>query len=318
MRSKNFGLGKDDARKAEIEKFAISQDRYKSLLDISYLFLSDELLVDMIVDGNFDKQALQNYLASTDHFETANDQPAWRRFMNFDSLPDDLVKQAATEMDRQFDDREVTNMGELMHIVSLRIMRVKEGLMAGSREQIVIDSLRYLDDLVANGRFPLHPDIGVFGHHPAHGGTMLWGYEENVDVFNRIRDHFFKCEKQTLRLRFSVIKNQILAAIEESADKLGALLNYATGENAEFQTIPALLSLPPKEMVDAFLKLPVEKWRATQRVLSKRLGMVSPNNSLADEATWFEAFEAEMLKMAEEQKGTINSLRIKRHLPRRQ
>ena len=318
LRSKKFDIGKDEERKERIEKFGVSQDRYKSLVDISFLFLSDELLVDMIVDGIFSKQSLQSYLTNTDHFETADDQPAWRRFMSFDSLRDDFVNQAATEMDQQFDNRKVTSMGELMHIVSLRIMRVKEGLMAGSREQIVIDVIRYLDDLVANGSFPLQPDIGVFGHHPAHGGAMLWGYEENVDVLNRIRDHFFKCEKQTLQKYFPVIKNRILEAIEDSPEKLGALLDYSKDENAEYQTIPALLSLTPKELVDAFLKLPVEKWRATQRVLSKRLGMVSTNNSLAEEAKWFDEFETEMLKMAAEQKGTIIGLRIKRHLPQKQ
>jgi hypothetical protein len=315
IRSKKFDLGKDEERRKAIERFGVSQDRYRSILDISYLFLSDELLVAMILDGKFDRQALQNYLTSIDHFETADDQPAWRRFMSFDSVSDDFVEQAATEMDRQFDDREVTNMGELMHIVSLRIMRIKEGLMAGSREQVVIDCIRYLDDLVENGCFPLHSDISVFGHFPAHGGAMLWGYEENLDFLNRIRDHFFKCEEQVLQKHFPVIKSKVLAAIKDSPEKLGTLLNYATDEKAEYQTIPALLSLSPMEMVDAFLELPVEKWRATQRVLSKRLGMVSTNNSLAEEAKWFEEFETEMLRRAEGQKNTINSLRIKRHLP---
>jgi hypothetical protein len=327
-RAESFGLAKAMRQRSKANNgaseqqelpsaFDTSYERYLPVLKISDFDLSNELLIHMIVDGQYDKTELQAYLAERQSFEQPKKWPAWRRFMGFDSLTDDVVAQAAIEMDSQFENRDVTDFGEWMQIVSLRIMRIKEGLMKGAQEDIVIDCMQYLDDLVAQKRFPLKPNIGVFGSHPAHGGVMLWGYEENKEVLNKIRDHIFKCEKLALQMYSPEIKQQLLSAIENSPDELGGLLNYSDGKSAAYQTVPALLSLPPSEFVDVFLKLPVDKWETTQRVLSKRWNMVSATNSLAEEAKWFEELEAEMLKRAEAQANTINALRIKRHVPRK-
>jgi hypothetical protein len=307
----------EDKSEVRSTAFARSHERFSSVLEFANFDLSNELLIEMIVDGNYNKEALQKHLASSQIFEQPMDWPAWRRFIGFDSLPDDVVANAAIEMDKQFDNREVTDFGEWMQIVSLRIMRINEGLMNGALEHVVDDCIKYLDDLVAQKRFPLKPNTGVFGSHPAHGGVMLWGYEENKEVIDKIRDHVFKCEKQALQMYSPEIKKQLLSAVANSPDELGELINYSDEKGAEYQTIPVLLSLSTREFVDAFLKLPVEKWEAMQRVLSKRWGMVSANNSLAEEATWFGDLEAEMRKRSKDQKGSINSLRIERHIPRK-
>jgi hypothetical protein len=297
--------------------YMVSHGRFASTLEISNFDLSDQLLIQMIVDGQYDKVHLQSYLSENQIFEEPAEWSAWRRFMSFDSLPDSEVNQAADEMDKQFQDREVTDIGELMHIVSLRIMRVKEGLLAGSKDEVVDACMKYLDDLLGQDRFPLNPNIEVFSSHPSHGGVMLWGYEENRDAITEIRDHVFACEKQTLKRLSPSIKVELLAALNETPEKLGTLLNVSDGPKAKYQTVPVMLSVPVKEFVDAFLSLPVENWEPLRRVLNRRLSMISSNNSLSEEENWFSELELEMLKIAEAQSGSINKLRIKHHIPNR-
>lgn len=297
--------------------FGTSRTRYKGLLDIVNYDLSDALLVRMIVDGQYSKTELQNYFTENQIFDAEAKWPAWRRFMDLDSQTDEVVEAAAREMDKQFDNREIEDLGELMHIVSLRIMRVKYGLLACSRSNVIEDCLKYLDDLVEQKRFPLKPDFDIFDPHPVYGGVMFWGYEENVDVFITIHDHVLACKKKSLELSSSDIKRQILSAIEMSPAEIGKLLNFSDDEGAEYQTVPVLLYVPPTDFVDAFLKLPVEHWRGVQRVLSKRLEMSSSYNSLAGEKNWFDELEKEMIKKSDAEGGTLTGLRIKRHIPRR-
>ena len=297
--------------------FAVSYQRYSNLLELTNYDLSDELLVNMIVDGHYDKSQLQKYLINSEIFEQSKEWPAWRRFIYFRTQPDSVVNEAALEMDRQFKSREITDIGELMHVVSLRIMRVKEKLIDGSRDEIVEDTIKYLNDLVDQSRFPLEPNVDVFGSFPAHGGVTLWGHEENQDVFKKIRDHVFKCEERILQNSSNNIKIKILSAMKSSAEDLSALLTYSPERAAEYQRIPALLSLSPQVFVNAFLELPLERWDALQKVMGKRYSMISQNNTLSKEGDWFRQVEAEMVLRSDQQKGTINALRIKMYIPRR-
>jgi hypothetical protein len=52
------------------------------------------------------------------------------------------------------------------------------------------------------------------------------------------------------------------------------------------------------------------------RALTARRIYLSPNGHLHDEINWYDELESEMTKKAEESKGTLNSVRIRRHIPR--
>lgn len=307
---------KDKSEKQQsTNAFGKSRAKYSRILDILNYDLSDDLLLQMIVDGHYSKAKLQIYFAESHTFDAEADWPPWRKFIDFDSQSDEVVEAAAQEMDKQFANREIVDLGELMHVVSLRIMRVKHGLLAGSREEAIRECLKYLDDLVDQKRFPLKPDFDMFDSHPAHGGFMFWGYDENADLFKSVRDHVLMCEKRSLEQQSPEIKKRILAALRESPEDLKALLNFSGEESAVYQTIPVMQCIPPTEFVKAFLKLPVEQWSGVRRILSERREMSSSHNSLASEKQWFEEFENEMTNKSKENAGTINGLRIERHIP---
>jgi hypothetical protein len=312
--SKNSNLGKINEESNSIP-IVRSRKRYVPLVDILSLQLSDEVLVAMVIDGHYDYEELQTDFVKSALFADPTHRPAWWRFINFDNIEDDIVAQAAMEMDRQFLRRELSNLGDLMHVFTLRLMRSKNGLVADSKDKILADSKSYLDDLVSDGRFPLEPEYDYFGNHPAYGGHMFWIDETDLDFLKQLRDHVRECEKRVLEKAVPEFKTKLLDALKSSPEEFAKLITYVDGEQGEYQTIPVLNSVPVSEFTDAFLKLPVASWRSIYRALQKRKDLASRDNSLSVEIDWFRNLKVEMSKRADLEKGQINSLRISRHIP---
>lgn len=309
--------GKQPNSLSPLEK---SVARYKSVLEILSYDLSDELLVQMLVDGFYDRVALQSYLTSTELFKPPDQQPAWLRFMQFDANEDGLVNKAAIEMDEQFENRKVDSLGDFMHIVMLRIMRVENGILSDTVSNILIEAKKYLNDLVEQNRFEPEYNEELFGNHPSHAGYLLWGYNsnsENINVISEIGKQTQICRRRVFEKHAPEYKEQILNSMANDIDRFASLFDSFNGKNSKFSRIPALLSISPIEFAEAFVASPVANWRAIQTLLHRRRESISPHSILAGELEWFRKLEGQLIKLADDTKGTIKSLRIMRHLPKR-
>jgi hypothetical protein len=315
MRSAQTVETMDSARKSRLEKFGRSYEHYRTAVEISSLELSDELLVDMLIDGRFDRTELQNYLEYTGRFKEPEDQPAWRRFMNFDSMSDDESEELLALLDRQFEERAITDIGELMHVWSIRLLRIRKGLLKGEVETQVEELKSYFDDLVTASTFPKKTDKNIFGPFPAYGGYVFWGVEENAKLIGEISLHFDYCEREMLEKEFPAIRAEIELMMKNDPSNLSGMLACDNNVAGKYHDVPALLSFPPKEFVDSFLSLPRSNWEHVRKALKQRRVYLSPSGPLRDEVKWFDQIVNEMTRRAEDAKGTLNGLRIERHIP---
>lgn len=310
IRSKQKPDGVPDERRQRLEKFGVSHERYKLILDIGYLWLSNDLLVEMIFDGRFCKSRLQQYLAETQQFLPPNKQPGWRRVYELSSHSDVEVDDAAREIDGIWENRTSDIMGEILHIWSLRIMRTKNGLMKPSETGHVGELTGYFDDLVHQSRFALTVDKSLFLNHPAYGGYGLWRNEENTEMLIEAFAHAEKCARQMLEKKFPEIRSRILDVLRDKPQDFESLLNGDGSKVGEFDAIPVLLAFAPTDYLHEFLKLPVDHWLNVTRVLRARRGRISPNGQLRDELAWFNSVEQLILAEVEKQKDTWNAIRL--------
>lgn len=102
--------------------------------------------------------------------------------MKFDELDDEIIKEGISRMQKQFDERAVTEIGEFLHIAALRLMMVEQGVIAHSMEEETSLCTAYIDDLLATKRMPQNL-----------WNTHLRGYLRLMVVmvigFQRLRDH---------------------------------------------------------------------------------------------------------------------------------
>lgn len=69
-----------------------------SHLNLDRLLLDQKTLYETIVAGNFNANHLNEQVTQSTHMTQTKDLPAWRRFMSFDELGDDIVEDAKEEL----------------------------------------------------------------------------------------------------------------------------------------------------------------------------------------------------------------------------
>lgn len=294
------------------ERMFLSRKKFETEVDICNLELPDSLLCQMLFDGRYDGSNLQAVLAENEVFRKVSKMPAWRRFLEFDELPDDIVNDAATEMDTDFHNRRILNIGELLHVVSLQIMRAENGLLRATRKGILKNAKLYLDDLVRLNRFPLIFEYDDLEDHPAYGGIIFWGAESNGDFLAEFLSHAKQCEEKNLKRHQKEFAADVLGSLAEGFAEFSSLLLTNDQAVAKFERIPVLHLIPPEELVSAFLLLPQTQWKQVRRVLRKRKERTSQYSSLKVELPWFDLLDMELERRAKKLKNSIGALRIQR------
>lgn len=130
--------------------------RYPSA-DLTGSILSDEILKSTLIEGRFDSEMIAAWLDQTPYFIQASGTPPWLIVMKFDELDDAILNEGIGRMQKQFDERAVTEVGEFLHIAALRLMMAEQGVVARSIEEEKSLCFAYIDDLLATGRMPPKP-----------------------------------------------------------------------------------------------------------------------------------------------------------------
>lgn len=307
-------IGKEPDAEQVTYPFFDAYQKYEGLVDISG-GLNKSLLAKMLVDGQYIGSEFQEGIKESTLFRKQAEVPSWLTYLRFDQNESDVVEAARSKMDEQFQKREIVNLGELLHVIALRFMRVEKGLTKGKYEGVVKESKAYLDDLVAMNKFPLEIEGELLGPYPSYWGHVFWMSEHYSKHFDEIRAYVNDCLKRTWLSKHSEFKIELLDLLTNDVEYFYEVLNHSEFTIGKYYRIPVMLSIKPSEFVSRFLSAPKKNWRAIERALRERITRIHGDNSLSVEKQWFDDLKREMEKAAIKAKGTIDELRILRRIP---
>ena len=141
------------AEDTKASKFDDIKTLYKGVYLKNQVF-NDSVLIDMLVRGRYNKEAICASLDSSSYFTKKDELPSWRKVLEFDKLPNSVVEEAARAMEKQFVERSVTEVGEMLHIFALRMMMAKRGMLSRTLEEVTEESKTYISDLLNEERLP--------------------------------------------------------------------------------------------------------------------------------------------------------------------
>lgn len=98
--------------------------------------------------------SLKRILNASASFLESEATPPWQIVGSFNKLDDKFVELALKRLDEQFAKREVTDSGEFLHIVALKMMMASKGAATGTVRQVANAAKTYIDDLLSQGRLP--------------------------------------------------------------------------------------------------------------------------------------------------------------------
>ncbi len=120
-------LGRAMSKSTEPNVFDEAVARHPEI-NLTSLLLTDEVLVQTLVQGRYNRSVIQASLDDSAYFKNPNEMPNWRKVSEFDSLDDATVETASKALEHQFVNRSITDFGELLHIFALQMMMAAHGI----------------------------------------------------------------------------------------------------------------------------------------------------------------------------------------------
>lgn len=286
-------------------------------IDMESGMLNDSVLVSMLVDGRFPTEEICASLDNSPHFLVPADVPPWKVVIHFDELDDDTVETASKRMEEQFEKREVTNSGEMLHILSLRMMMADHGIIKQSVEEVVRQNKAYIDQLLKEGRLPARgTDWRWYDEFErSYDGFGYWVSEENSRHFQEIWNHLIACRETAFRETVPAILEDLIQLIKTDAKAFFEAVSPTNNGPNPYAMIPLLHEIEPKRFVDAWLSADRNDWRNVNYALENRYSSNQLELDLSPERDWALEVLRELDQRAAEEVG-FRALRIRRIRPK--
>lgn len=294
----------------------ISADERYSTINLENQILSDQVLADVFENGLFDEERIVASVNRSPHFVEPEDVPAWKLVSSFDELSDEVFQNALEKMERQFNEREITSSGHMLHIFSLKLMMAEEGISNSDLETTRDECLKYIDDLFAGQRLPPRELKWRWwdSFDQAYDGHGYWIRPSYRDHFKTLLDRLIARREEALEDTFPAIMQKLLAVLAEDGIEFYRQVCQTAGRDSPYALIPIFKCVAPADFVDAWLAAPRPAWRWVKRALEARLEPNRAENELVSERSWALDVLREMEKRRDALTG-FERLRVERIIP---
>lgn len=292
-----------------------AEGKYVGLNLTSDTVLNDEVLEAIFIEGRYDQEAIRESLDNSAYFIKPSEAPPWKIVINFDELDDAVVNAAVKSMQQQFEKREVTDSGEILHIFALRLMMAAEGISGRNATEEVEACRAYIDDLAASERLaPREAAVrwtAAFDH--GYQGLGFWVTEQMSPHFDELRNYLIEAREDALRRRFPELVRELIekARVEPRA----AFDMLSSTSNSSYASIPFMRDADAKSVVSAWLSAPRDQWRTLQNAFDSRYEQGQLQRELNEELNWARSLLQELERLAM-QSPDLSGLRIKRIIPK--
>ena len=127
----------------EPSKDRASRRRYPEI-DLADQVLSDDALVDTLVRGIVDENAIRSCLERSRYFIRAANERPWVTVWHFFDRTDEEFRAAYERMEKQFVGREFTEAGELSHVLALRLFFARHGVSGEEISKVMDEGKHYI------------------------------------------------------------------------------------------------------------------------------------------------------------------------------
>jgi len=234
-------------------------ERYP-MINVNDIVLSNELLVDYLVRGIVDPAAIRAELKSSRFFVTVSDEEPWRTVWHWMERSDADFEAALAKMEKQFQDRALVAVGEILHVFGLRLFLSDRRILPLSRAEVVTQGKEYVDDLYAAKRLQALPSDNL---STSDSLTMIrlggWGglgiHENETPEYRDLAAHLIAALQRSIEDRYPARANDLLAEMASDVQAFHKHLCWTRDNTNQYVNAPVLSKIDVGEFVDVFLGL---------------------------------------------------------------
>lgn len=278
-----------DVSDEKAEPRLITAGRRYNDIKLDNPILSGSTLVNTLINGNYISADIQKCIDNSPHFFKTVEAKPWLVFMHFDEIDESQSKEAFERLQKQFAERTITEIGEMLHLFAFHYLFADIGLTEMSLGQVESENFQYMQDLINRNLFPT-PDINFnqaydFSYE-TYGGYAFW-------VKQSYKEHFARTVEQLRSNQIQVLNNTLPAEAihlldlvsNNGTEFLEKVSNTRNGNN-RFSETAILHLIAAADFVDAWLKSHPRNWSSISRALNKRYSGGLMKTTLMPEAQW--------------------------------
>ncbi|WP_416907486.1 MAG: P-loop NTPase fold protein [Polymorphobacter sp.] len=275
-----------------------SFDRYKGV-DLSDTTLSDELLIELLVNGVIDESLIKRDLDASSWFYEPADEPSWRTIWHRFERDDGAVVEAIGTLQRELANFQYREPGEILHIFGMMLIMTEINLLEGDRESVIESARTYIVALRERGELPpLNPNS--FMERIRNGSWGGLGFADaGSHHFGQIYD-FLDEQRQLARIeRLPALAERLMSELGEDPDLFCRRLVGHGGEGSDLIEGPVLSEIKPADFLAAVLQQPAQVECQVFQCLASRYKHRAFVRGLENELLWAKSLRDAMLKLAE-------------------
>jgi DNA polymerase III delta prime subunit len=262
--------------------FSKAQGRYPGIRLYSTIF-SDGTLVDLMIKGIVDKEAIFRELEESSFFVTG--ERCWRTVWLYFERTEEKVDRALEEMERAFREREFVINGEILHVFGLRLWLSRIGSISQSLQEVISECKHYIDDLYEKDQIePFSPEDKVYIYSSgSHAGLSF--HEIKTEEFKELFAYLDDKQRLTEHNRRPEKAKELLRTMSEDPPLFSRRINPSWGDENGFYKIPIFASIPCQEFCKVLLSLHPAERRYVLQHFQERY-RYDKHNNLSEERPW--------------------------------
>lgn len=296
-------------------KVALACVRYGAI-DLTSTTLQDNLLTQMLVQGIYDPEQIRSSLDQSYHFLVSKEAPPWRTVINFDHIEDDKVQAAVEEMNKQIEELDAVEPGEMLHILALRLMMAEQGISGSNPDKAVVDAKTYINAMLDAGNIPPRPLSYTWKRerYSGHDGIGFWVVPSMQSHFKDIVEHLRNAQETALDRKLAAETPALLDQLLDGEKFYEKVVSTYTGNNPYAQ-VAILDKIEPQEFVAAWLKAPKKAWYWIGSAINDRYKASFQIEELRQERSWARQVVALLNEEASKLDG-FSKFRLLRAIPK--
>lgn len=262
------------------------------------LFPSDEWWEIFFKTGVIDQEKLKTAIRYSPYFRDEN-TPVWLKLYQYKTLTDDQFNEVLSEAKKQFDQDQLVEPEEAIHIFGVLLKLGSLGLVDEPPRTTENTMKRYIDSFRKSGKFLKFSNSLIQNNFSECSDLALKGNE--IEEFKSIIQYIIECNKSDQQIFMSEKAHELLQIMKKSVVEFHSYIrSFITQENhyhvATYHDKPILNFIPVQDFIDAFLALQPDHQLVVIHAIVKRHELDRGAQDLKDEYEWI--------------KEVINSLKL--------
>jgi hypothetical protein len=271
---------------------AVAGERYP-IVDIDDGVLSNEFLVDYLVRGIVNADAIRAELKASRFFITVADEEPWRTVWNWFERSDAEFDAALVKMEEAFQKRAFTKDGEILHVLGLRLFLSDQGILKLSRADVVARGKQYIDDVYAAKTIQILSS-GEEVRFQGWGGLGI--FEHETADYKELFEYLISTIRRSVQDRYPDIAKNLLSDMTSDEDSFYRKVSLSHADASGYIRAPVLAKLPVDDFVDTFFGLHPSAQRVVMVALKGRYEYGRLGQDLKEEKPWIMAVHEAFLK----------------------